>query len=184
MSFEEDVLGMQDFAATEAPVADDDYQYLIHNQMVTEAIIPKFSSLLSIFGSALIITEVILDHKQGQMRDGATSRILLSLGIADIFFSFAYLLGTIPAPSDLVYIWGNVGNTATCTFQGFILQLGWVSSPLFSIMLAFFFLLRVKYRWTDSRLRRIEPWVHGSIWIFAIFSAILPIPFEMYNNSW
>jgi hypothetical protein len=84
----------------------------------------------------------------------------------------------------LTYVRFNSGNQATCTLQGFIIQLGYVASPLFNVTMALFFLLRIRYRWTDSRLRRMEPWIQASIWIFALGCAIYPIPLGMYNNAW
>jgi hypothetical protein len=158
------------------------------SEHIARAIVPKVAAVLSLFGSSMILTELYLDwrgHRQGnKARDGATSRILMSMSISDIIFSFGYFLTTWPAPSDLTYIRFNVGNQATCTLQGFIIQLGYVASPLFNVTLALFFLLRIRYRWTDSRLKRMEPWIQGCIWAFALACAIYPIPLGMYNNAW
>jgi hypothetical protein len=151
---------------------------------VAEALVPKFGAALSLFGSSMILYELHLDWRQGNARDGATSRILVSMSIADIIFSLGYFLTTWPAPSDLNYIRFNVGNQATCTFQGFIVQLGYVASPLFNITLALCFLLRIRCQWTDFRLKRLEPWTQGFIWSFALACAIYPIPLGLYNNAW
>jgi hypothetical protein len=151
---------------------------------MAEALVPKFGAALSLFGSSMILYELYLDWRQGNARDGATSRILVSISVADIIFSMGFFLSTWPAPSDLTYIRFNVGNQATCTFQGFIVQLGYVASPLFNVALALCFLLRIRYRWTDFRLRRLEPWTQGYIWAFALTCAIYPIPLGLYNNSW
>jgi hypothetical protein len=172
------------YAATSGTVDDDEYSWLNERRMVAEALAPKIASALSLFGSTMILYELYLDWRQGNARDRATARILVSLSVADILFSMGYFLTTWPAPSDLTYIKFNVGNQATCTFQGFINQLGFVASPLFNVTLALFFTLRIRYRWADFQLRRLDAWMQGSIWTFALCCAIYPIPLGLYNNSW
>jgi hypothetical protein len=160
--------------------AGDDAYYTDESRVIAGAIVPKFAAALSLFGSFMLLYELYLDWRQGNARDGAIVRILVSLSVSDIIFSLAWFLTTWPSPSDLTYI----RNQATCTFQGFILQLGYGSSPLFNVTLALFFLLRIRYRWTDSHLRRLEPWVQASIWTFALAAAIYPIPLGLYNNGY
>ena len=167
-----------------ADAADDDYFQPV-GEKITFAMLPRFPAALSLVGSGLILREIFLDWRQeGGEGLKPTSRILLEVSIADILFSTAWLLTTLPAPKELDYIWGNMGNTATCTAQGFINQLGWVTSPLFNVTLAWFYLLMVRYNWTDSQLRRVEPYCHVGIWIFGLVSAIYPIPMELYNSAW
>jgi hypothetical protein len=161
---------------------DDDTQP--ESELMASALVPKFAAALSLFGSSMILYELYLDWRQGNARDGATSRILVSMSVSDIIFSLGWFLTTWPAPSDLTYIVFNVGNRATCVFQGFLIQLGYVASPLFNVTLALFFLLRIRYRWTDFRLRQMEPWIQGSIWVFSFACAIYPIPLGLYNNGW
>jgi len=111
------------------------------------------------------------------------SRALLAMSIADIFFSIPWFLTTWPAPAELDYIVWNVGNTATCTFQGVFFQFGLAASPLFNVTLTFFSLLMVRYQWTDHHYAKVESWIHASIWTCAAALAIFPIPLTLYNNG-
>lgn len=42
----------------------------------------------------------------------------------------------------------------------------------------------VRFNWTEQQLLRIEPWLQGSVWTFALAAAIFPIPLGLYNNVW
>lgn len=172
---------------------DDDYEGQPHQRMVASAITPKIAAILSLFGSTLIISELLIGRHnkhnntgstRKQFVDGPASRTLLAMSCADIVFSIGWFLSTWAAPAHLDYIWGNVGNVATCNFQGFLIQFGLMSSPLFNIALPFFYLLRIRYRWTDTQLQNIEPWLHGIVWSLALGTAIYPIPIGYYNNAW
>jgi len=125
-------------------------------------------------------------HSRG--RNGNMSRpllrALLAMSVADIFFTIPWFLTTWMAPADLDYLWGNVGNQATCTFQGWMFQFGVQSGPLFNCTYSFFSLLLVAYQWNERDLIRIEPWFHGGIWTYALAASIFPIPLGLYNNVW
>lgn len=167
-------------------MADDDDCYYdcyeLSRRDVASAIVPKIAAALSILGSSCIIAEVLVDH--GQKKGRAVPRLLLSMSISDLFFSFAWFLTTWPSPVGTNYVWGAKGTTATCTAQGFFIQLGWIATPLFNISLSLFYLLMIRYNWSERKLNRLEPWVHGTIWALALGTAIMGIPLTLYNNSW
>jgi len=146
------------------------------------SICPQVASVISIIGSFVVMREVLIDHKEKKGK--AIPRILFALCIADLVFSSGWILATWPSPKELDYLWFNIGNQATCDFQAFLLNFGLLASPLFNISLAFFCLLMVRYKWSDERLRTIEPWVHGGIWTFSLVCAIFPIYLGIYNNAW
>ena len=94
---------------------------------------------------------------------------------SNFFGSFGIFLGTWPAPADNlnedihgIDLIGNVGNTATRDAQGFIVTLGASATNCFNAILTVYFLMIVKYGWTETRLRKIEP-------IFHVYGAVLPI---------
>jgi len=139
---------------------------------------------MSLICSYVLIREVLVDLKSNRARmSKPLSRALLAMSIADIFFSIPWFLTTWPAPAELDYIVWNVGNTATCTFQGVFFQFGLAASPLFSMTLSFFSLLMVRYQWTDHHFAKIESWIHAAIWTCAAALAIFPIPLNSYNNG-
>jgi hypothetical protein len=146
---------------------------------------PKPSALLSIICSYVVIREVLKDEKS-KTASKVIGRVLLSMSISDIVFSFAWFLSTWPTPKgdEYWYLHQNSGNTATCTIQGFLYQFGFVASPLFNMSLAIFYLLIVKYNYNEKRLSHLEKWVQGSIWTFTLVASIYPIPLGLYNNNW
>jgi hypothetical protein len=89
--------------------------YLALNRSLV--ILPKISGILSCIGSGLLARHIT---KKGFKDVSLTSRMLLGISIVDILGSFvAYFLGSWMAPrGTLTY---SAGNTATCSFQGFVL---------------------------------------------------------------
>jgi hypothetical protein len=67
---------------------DDAYGDVPENHLIARAIVPKVAAVLSLFGSSMILYELYLDWRQGRnaTRDGATSRVLVSLSVADFIF--------------------------------------------------------------------------------------------------
>ena len=114
------------------------------------------------------------------------NRILLSMSIADIIFSIGWFLGVLPSPQETTseYQWGAIGNTATCTMQGFLMQFGWTSGPLFNLTLSLYYVLIIRYNWKEDDLKSLDRYIQISIWLLALILATIPIPFQLYNNSY
>jgi len=159
------------------------------------AIAPKIPALISIVCSYVIIREVVAElrcqtsnstsvNNRSRQRSASKSllRCFLLISVADIVFTTPWFVTTWASPSDLDYLYGNVGTVGTCTAQGFFLQLGNMAAPLMILTLAVFSLLMVRYRWTDTQVAKLEPWFYSVIWTVSLACAILPLPFDMYNN--
>ena len=89
------------------------------NVDVALALIPKFGGTLSMFSSSFIIAESLADHRKG--KGTPIQRTLVGMSAVDIAATFAWFLSTWPLPKGTAPF--AVGNTATCNFQGFLLQL-------------------------------------------------------------
>lgn len=166
---------------------DDDY----NSQVATvSAYLPKPFACISMVCSFVMVREIIADHRQpnaAAVSNGdPIKRMLLSNAVADLLFSLAYFLTTWPSPHDDVTwgITGNIGNTLTCTIQGFILQLGFVASVIFSAGLSIFYFLTIQFGWKMHHLEKIEKVVQSFIWLTALAAAVYPIPIELYNNNY
>jgi hypothetical protein len=61
-----------------------------------------------------------------------------------------------------------------------MLQLA-IGAPLYNCSLALYYLLVIKYNWSNEMLHRIERWVHVAILSFSIGSSIALLPLEQYN---
>lgn len=182
---------------------DDDYVPSWFGKPLTVAWGPKIPALLSMWGSYIIIREVLADLRvssnnnsqaaslQSRRRSRSSSnhcrplsRVLLSLSISDCLSSIAWFLSTWMFPSNMIggeYTWGNIGSWTTCNLQGFLVQLGQGAGPLFNTTYALFSLLLLRYRWTDRQLVRVEPYFHVGIWTMAIGLALFPIFLDFYN---
>lgn len=93
----------------DAEHVDDDDDYILTPKDTVSAILPKVTSILSIMGSFWIISELL-----------ATDRLLVSISVSDLSFSFAWFFSTWAAPVETSnYIRNPNGTTATCSAQGF-----------------------------------------------------------------
>jgi hypothetical protein len=159
-----------------------DYDDLPLTLGVASTIVQQVAATFSLIGSYVILREVISDHRRRRGR--VIPRILMGISVADIFLAVACFMSTWASPRELEYLWGNVGTTSTCTLQGFLFQLGLCSSPLYNMSLSFFYLLFTCYNYCDWQLAKFEVWIHALIWPVSLFTAIIPIPFGMYNNAY
>jgi hypothetical protein len=147
------------------------------SQQKVLAITPKVTSLLSIPCSIFIIFEAIRDSRRG--KSSAVQRALVGMSCIDILSSSAWFLSTWAVPRGTIAY--SVGNQATCNFQGFLLQLA-IGAPLYNCSLALYYLLIIKYKWTNERLQKSERWVHVSIISFSVGSSVALLPLKLYNH--
>jgi glucan phosphoethanolaminetransferase (alkaline phosphatase superfamily) len=141
------------------------------------AINPKFMASFSMPCSMFIIYEVFCDH---QTR-GTTpvQRALVGMSLIDILASSGWFMSTWAVPKGSFAF--SAGNTTTCNYQGFLLQLA-IGAPLYNSSLALFYLLMIKQRWSDQRLIQIERWVHSFILSFTVGTSILLLQLNQYNH--
>jgi len=152
----------------------DDY-YTLQEQRIM-AIVPKLSAGLSLPSSAFIIYEAIQDQRNG--KGTAIQRALISMSAFDILSSFAWFMSSWLVPEGFIAY--SAGNQGTCDLQGFLL-LAAVGVPMSNSTLAVFYLLIIRQKWTDSQIAKIEPYIHGFIWLFAIGCASALLPLGVYN---
>jgi len=116
--------------------------------------LPRAMALLSVFGSAFIIYDVM------KARDGRKQlfdQMMVALSIFDLFGAVAYAFTSFPIPAE-DYIYGSRGNDATCVAQGFFIQLG-ITACFFNVSLAFHYLLVIKFGWNERRMERARIWL-------------------------
>ena len=110
----------------------------------------------------------------------AIQRTILGMTVVDILSSTAWFVSSWAVPRGTFAL--SAGNVATCNVQGFLLQLA-IGAPLYNCSLSLYYLLVLKYRWTDPQMAGIEKWVHAIILSFSLGSAILLLPLEQYNPT-
>jgi hypothetical protein len=152
---------------------------LIHVLLLaaTVALIPKFTGLLSLLGSSYIIFDIVVRNRGNKLFQTAFHRLLIGLSVADILSSLGYCLSHWMFPSQVplgtdpegyqVFFPYATGNQATCVTQGFIMQIGQGASIIFTACISIQFVLKIRYRWTASQMRRAE-------YVFFALGILLP----------
>mmetsp|Transcript_23316 Transcript_23316/g.49237 ORF Transcript_23316/g.49237 Transcript_23316/m.49237 type:complete len:342 (+) Transcript_23316:164-1189(+) len=145
------------------------------------SIIPHITGALSITGSLSILYDILSDRKRKLQRP--YYRILLGMSIFDALTSFWVGLSTWPIPRGTPGVYAAVGTTATCTAQGFFIQL-MVMSPLYNLMLSIYYFLVGKHHLTDEEIAtRYEKFMHVCALAVGFGFAILGLPLTLYNNA-
>mmetsp|Transcript_55292 Transcript_55292/g.83662 ORF Transcript_55292/g.83662 Transcript_55292/m.83662 type:complete len:464 (+) Transcript_55292:119-1510(+) len=122
------------------------------------AILPKITGGISFICSAYLVQHILRDPRK---RKATYHRLVCGMSIGDCFGSFfGFVLSTWPMPKESG-IWGASGNLQTVAAAGFFNQAGNLITPMYNGMLAIFYLLLLRYNWTDSRIKKIEPWLHA-----------------------
>jgi hypothetical protein len=153
------------------------------------ALVPRFTSSISAISSMLIIYMIIISPAK---LSSTYHRIMLAISSSDIFYSIASSLSTLPMPSpgdywtDISNIQGRrMGNTHTCTAQGFFITAGFFSFFIYdSFSLIAFYLCSIGFKVTKEKIEKyVEPLIH-CIPIGITFWLTVPLLFKgAYNVS-
>eukprot|EP00567_Pseudictyota_dubia_P008441 CAMPEP_0197439474 /NCGR_PEP_ID=MMETSP1175-20131217/6205_1 /TAXON_ID=1003142 /ORGANISM="Triceratium dubium, Strain CCMP147" /LENGTH=1214 /DNA_ID=CAMNT_0042969395 /DNA_START=77 /DNA_END=3721 /DNA_ORIENTATION=- len=118
----------------------------------------RASALLSFFGSSFILCTILRDQKK---RKTMFHQLLIAMAIFDVITALAWFMATLPIDRyDPGYIYGAVGNSATCTMQGFFIQLGF-TSIFYNVSLALYYTLVISKGWREFQLQKIQMYMHG-----------------------
>ena len=99
--------------------------------------------------------------------------LIIVLCCFDIIGSLGYVFTSLPTPKE-DYVYGAVGNEASCKAQGFFIQIGTISLYI-NVSIAFYYLLIIQFSWREHRLKKsmvyfmlfAVPIVVGLIFAFA-----------------
>ncbi|CAJ1954860.1 unnamed protein product [Cylindrotheca closterium] len=153
---------------------------LSYQQEVALAVVPKVSSVFSLFGSIWIIVEVATEKTK---RGVPYHRLLLAMSVYDVLESVWNFLSTWPIPKGSPDVIWNFGNTGTCTAQGFFLTLS-SAVPLYNAMLSWYYVLVINYNYSDTRLRGfVEPAMHTFCFVWAFGTALYSALAGLLNNA-
>lgn len=123
---------------------------------------PRVGSILSALGSAYLIVGVLRDERK---RKKAIGEIIVFLSVFDIIGSIGYAFTSLPTPKE-DYIYGAQGSKASCTAQGFFIQIGTVALYA-NVSIAFYYLMIIKYSWREERLKK--SWVYPALFAVPLF---------------
>ena len=105
------------------------------------SVAPVIPSLLSIFGSTIILRCVYVTPAD---KRGSYERILFGLSIMDILATLSLLVTSFVAPRDGGWVW-SIGNDTSCTWAGAIFQLGAFGGALYNASLSVYYLVTIRY---------------------------------------
>jgi hypothetical protein len=144
-------------------------------------IVPKFSAALSITGSSMIISQVLQSKTN---RSNTQQRIVLMMSCTDLMVSGVWLITDLLVPPWSEDYYYALGNQATCSFQGFIVQLS-ISGVLANASLSIFYVLVIKFGWKMRDVRRFEPYLLALPILFGLGTATAGLALSLYNPaSW
>lgn len=158
----------------------------IENESATNngAFYPILPSFLSLAGSSLIIYIIFMSSHR---LSTSYHRIMFGLSIANIFASVSMGITTLPMPREELYYWqegARLGNSSTCSFQGFVLLSGSIGGFLYIGSLCLYSVSAIIYTVKDDRVKRqVEQVLHFVPICAALAVATLPLYLEMYNES-
>lgn len=127
--------------------------------------LPKISSVLSIAGSLFLVQHVLNSRKR---RNEPYHRLILGMSISDCIGNFVYFTGTwLTIPNEERKVPWAMGNELTCEMQGFMFQLS-TMTPAYNVMLSLYYLLVIRYSWSERRIKRVEHYMHAFPIIFGL----------------
>jgi len=100
-------------------------------------------------------------------------RIIFSISISDILQSFALTVGPFMLPQYVPDSWG-VGNDFTCKVDGFFLTVGSSAVAMYTCLLSFYYLCKLKFRMSDEAFAmKYEQKSHRIIFLSVLIIAIV-----------
>lgn len=152
-------------------------------QQITVTIFSRTSAILSLCGSGLIMSIILSRWIKNKRIHSTRDRLMFFMSCLDFSASLSHAFDVMPLPSDSYGIIGAMGNQATCTTQGFFIQLGF-GVPLYNCMICLYTLLIIRFKISDHIIAtRIEPLMHLICLGFAIITASAGAFLQLYNSN-
>jgi hypothetical protein len=100
-------------------------------------------------------------------------RFLFALCLCDVFNSLTFVFWSLPIPKGTPGVWGAMGNKASCSAQGFLIQFGILGS-FYNCALALYFYKSLCFNMKDEQIaKRYEKWIYivSIVWCLGTASA-------------
>lgn len=129
-------------------------------------------------------------NQRKTLKNSAYYRLMLAMSCSDFIVSFAWFCTTWPIPRDELSldnpsesVYGNIGNTRTCSVQAFFIQLG-IVTPFYNALLALYYYLTIRREWKEEEFKcRVEYAGHFVSVSWGVGTAVAGLVMELYNNS-
>jgi hypothetical protein len=148
-------------------------------QLLGLQIVRSIVSIPSIIAATYIIQHVLRSPKR---RQRTATRIILGMSTMDLMFACITTLSAsiIPAEFSRVIVFAS-GTWKTCEAFGFLQHGAAISSAVYNGSLTLYYLLTIRYRWTDRQTHRIEGWLHVVPLLIGWGTSIPGLPLTLYN---
>eukprot|EP00980_Cylindrotheca_fusiformis_P009572 scaffold2115_cov97-Cylindrotheca_fusiformis.AAC.1 len=151
----------------------------------------RLAGLFSAIGSSLILWDIFVASKKRNRNRRLTMlhQLVCGMSFFDVFSSIANMFSTLPIPEFRYFesssaqmptnVYGAKGNSATCTAQGFFLQLGYTSA-FYNLVLSVYYVLVIKKGMSETQLQRLKYCFHVPALLAGFGLAVAGIPY--YDN--
>ena len=153
------------------------------------AIVPHFTSALSMMGDAWIIFDILWRRRRNNTTKKLSLRNLVDyftkslssyhriIMLMSTWDFIVITLGKFPAswamPADTPNVYYAIGSRQSCTMQGFFIQFSLIV-PIYNAMTALYYLLVVHYGLSNRVIRqKYEKWMHICPFVVASSFAIV-----------
>jgi hypothetical protein len=148
-------------------------------QQIALANIQRVTAVPSIIGSAFVVQHIARNKEK---RSQVYHRLLLMMCLMDVGNSIKTFLGTWPVPRGSPGSYGASGTTQTCTAQGFFGHGSFLSSALYNGSLAIFYVLTIRYGWSEHQVKKVEKYFHAVPLLIGWCTAIAGLPLTLFNS--
>lgn len=161
------------------PADEHTYNLMTTSQEIIVAALTVLGGSLSLLGSTTIIYNIISKKK---FKRDSYHRLLLGTCAFDVISSIGWITHTFAAPKDTSSRFLSIGNVASCTASGFLIQWS-ISYMIYNACLAIYFLVTIRYNLSAARVVRMETIMHSISVVWGLGCAVVPIPLELYNEN-
>lgn len=145
----------------------------------TLIIIPRFTSLLSILGSSMIILQVARSETN---RGHTQQRLVCAMSIIDVMVSTSWFLTPLFVTKDMEQFKWAFGNEFSCSLQGFIVQAS-IGGVLYNACLSIYYFLVIKYGYPQHKMVIIERLMHAFTLIFSLSTATIALALGLIQDA-
>ncbi|KAL7460677.1 hypothetical protein ACHAXS_001154, partial [Conticribra weissflogii] len=141
-----------------------------HAYDIVRSILQKISCILSAICSLILSICSRKTKKLLKMQQ----RFLLGISCSDLITSVTWIFSDVWMPP--------IGNTHSCSAQGFLIQLGISSGILLMVALQIHYVLTIRYGWREKEIQRLRVllWIP---FLFGFGTAIAASVLDLYNPA-
>lgn len=156
---------------------EDERMHYTDAQHLTITIVPRIAAFISLLSSLFMVVAAL------RQRSRIYHRLMFCLAVHVGLYSVWIIYGPAAVPVGTPYVWGAAGNTATCTTQGFFLQVTQQASYCYYCLMALYSFQAVRNNFNEEKYLWMEKWIHLAVHIWPFGSAFYLLAIESFNFS-